>query len=611
MEYVHQIITILKRWFSFISRSDRQNHEYIFYQLLLDKNYDEALKLAQQHGYLDIDMVYKCKWRHSGITILSINSVLGKVNDKLWAINECVQTVPISYEACKTLIEFGLREANLRLLYELGDDSLQQDSSSDDKHEGKLRRDRPKTKQPLLSSNTTDDHIEGLIDFNNLNDAQKELCRCRQSLKRHEHSLFAYASILGDYRNVQRHFDHVFYDEFRRKCPLNVCIEYANESDAHAVDILLNFYTDDLSPHLLAILSNFPETLSPYQYRNLLPCLKETDLVYQWRPISGQVKQESLDWSNRCASSSALSNSILAVAETYEKEFYEQNAHLKKYLTPLNADVLTEWFIERSLEMESRTLLLSNAMQLLHLGSELNIKDLQETNDDLEEFDRIIYDCCTENNIYLSFSEFKKMSHLDRLSLMTGDSVKNCKDRFRFFVIPYMHRREESLGFEGKVDLLRSYFHHLAYTKEHICKLIYSDLLDKIECDNFVADWTRELDDFLDEIGEDIKRIERERQAKQLSIMASQTMALGDFNESYEACRLIMRKDYRECWALCCQLGMHEQFNDLEAKYNLLAYTLAHCEDPDGRMSAKILNYIIELRKRDKKIQLAYLQHNM
>lgn len=617
MDYIYQLIELVKRLSSYFGlASNRQNVEDIFYQLLYNKNYDEALKLAQQHKYLDVDVVYKCKWRSSGITVQSINSVLGSIEDKLWAINECARTVPISYEACGALIEFGLREASLRLLYNLGnefpDTSRESPDQNYDKHGGKLGT-KVQKKKPPLPDDYPDENIEELIDFNHLNDQQKELCRCRQDLLRHKHSLSAYENILGDYRSVQQHFDHVFYDEFRQKCPLNVCLDFAHDGDGHAVGILLNFYTDALEPHLLAILSNFPETQSPYQYRDLLPCVDSGQVQYVWRQQSSydQTGYLTNDWSYNARLSSSFAISLNEADENFESEFYQEHEYLEKYrgvrLTP---NLLTTWFKERALEMESRTLLLTNAIQLLHIGSELNIENLRETHDDLLEFDRIVHDCCTENNIYLSYQEFNQMAEVDRLALMTGDSVKNCKDRFRFYVLPYIQRRDSRLSLDDKANLLREYFRKLAHTREQICRTIHADLLDKIESDPFVAEWTKDLDDVIDEIGSEIRTIERARQSKQLSDLASKTMALGELDECYEACKLIMLKDHKECWPLCCQLGMHKQFDDSEAKYKLLAFALAYCDDADGMMTAKILENIIELRKRDEKIQLAYLRQN-
>lgn len=461
MDYFYQLINLIRRWSRYFGLTDRQDPEDIFFQLLHDKNYEAALELARKHERLDIDLVYKCQWRNSGITVQSIHTVLSGIQDKLWSINECVQTIPISYNACRALIEFGLKEANLRLLYQLGNETF---SSAQPKSDAK----RNQSKQPLLPDNISDDEIEGLVDFENLNDQQKELCRCRQDLLRHEHSLFAYESILGDYRIVQQQFDHVFYDEFRQKCPLNAVIDYAHEGDSHAVEILLNFYTNDLKPHFMGLLSNFPETLSPYQYRNLLPCLREGDSYYEWRALAGQIKRDEFDWSCN-GQSSSFTMSLKNLSETYEKEFYDENPNLHKYMKPLTADVLTEWYIERALEMESRTLLLSNAIQLLHLGIELNIANLQATHDDLIEFSRIIYDYCTDATIYLSYSEFNKMA----------------------------------------------------------------------------------------------------------------------------------------------ELGMQKDFTDYRAKYKLLAFALVKCEDSDGSLSAKILDHVIESRKRDERIQIAYLQQHM
>lgn len=615
--YVYQLIGLVKRWSSYFGLPlDGRNFEDTFYQLLHDKNYDEALKLAQKYKYLDIDLVYKCKWRNSSITIQLIDNVLGVIQDKLWAINESVQTVPISYDACRRLLDFGLDEANLRLLYKLG---TEQSVGNLDKHSGKQvnkssRLVHGKDKLPLLEdSDVQDDEFIGLIDFEHLNEQQKELCRCRQNLIRYSHSLEAYQNILGDDRSIQREFDHVFYDEFRRKPPLASCIEFANSGDTRAVETCLRYYTAELSPHLLAILSNFPETLSPYQYRDLLPCTPgKNEKFFQWSSRDGQPRQLShnSDWSGRDKSAS-IRDYLKDKNETFAKEFYDKNEHLKKFYKPLSRDLLTDWFIERALEMEKRTLLLYCPSQLLELGETTGIRDLEETHKDLTEFDRIVYDCCTEDNIYLSFGEFNKMSEIQKLILMTGDSVKSCKDRFRFYVIPYLDRRDAKYNLDKKVAILREYFRNLANTREQICRTIYNDLLDRIECDNFVADWTNGMDDAIDEIGEEIKSIERERQAKQISTMASQTFALGDFDECYEACQLIMKKDFKECWPLCCQLGMHQKYTNNEAKYRLLAYALANCDDPDGKISVKILNYIVELRKRDPKIQMAYLKLNM
>lgn len=482
MDYVHLFIELIKRWSSFFGLTSRQNYEDAFYQLLHDKKYDDAIRLAQQYDYLDIDLVYKCKWRNSGITVASINATLGNIQDKLWSINECVQTVPISHEACRTLIEFGLKEANLRLLYQLGYETSTKGRDRTPKIIGKkfifrgnsssfetIQRNQS---QSLTADDLSDDELEGLIDFNDLNDQQLELCRCRQDLLRHEHSLFAYENILGDYRAVQQQFNHVLYDEFRRKCPLNACMDFAHEGDSHAIETMLNFFTDDLSPHLLPILSNIPETMSPYQYRNLLPYVREGDAIYEWRALTGPIKRDESDWSSRVDSQSSFTINLRTIAQEFADEFYAQNPSLKKYVQVLTPELLTEWYIERALEIESRTLLLSSAIQLLHLGMELNIGGLKLIHDDLKDFGCIVYDCLPDDQIYMDYSAYKKMPEFDKILLRTGNAK-------------------------------------------------------------------------------------------------------------------------------------------MDAKYNILAESLLNCKDPSGVLSAKILDHVIDLRKRDEKIQLAYVMRHM
>ena len=41
--------------------------------------------------------------------------------------------------------------------------------------------------------------------------------------------------------------------------------------DWRALDALFTYHGSDVLPHRLAVLSNFPETYSPFEYRSLLP----------------------------------------------------------------------------------------------------------------------------------------------------------------------------------------------------------------------------------------------------------------------------------------------------------------------------------------------------
>lgn len=592
MEYVYQVLELLQQWtlpFSiYLGFAQKQDYEEIFYQRLLEGNYDEALRLACSHKSLDRDMVYKCKWRNSEHTSHFIKTVLTEIEDKLWAINECVHVVPTTFEACSSLLEHGLQQSNLRLLYMLGNETVKNDRDKINTH-------------TCLSEDTPDDDIIGLIDFKALNEQQKELCRFRRQLLRHWHSLLIYERILGDPKSIRQHFDHLFYAEFRYKSPFEASIEFARNSDCRAVTAMFNHCTEHINEHLLPILSNFPETLSPYQYRDLLPYCNKND-IYEWK---GTKLMQDTDWCERFIE---LDKEFRDLTNDYTEEFYELHPNLANYRRPLTSDVLTEWFIERALEIECKTLLISNAIQLLELGKHLNVPDLEKTHDELDEFHKIIYDCCTEDYLDMSLSRFKQMSNLDRLLMIIGDNNANINEKLRYYIIPYICRREIELGLDGKIQLVKELFHKLAHFREQTCRNLYKTLLDQIECDDRVAEWTKDLDDAIDQIGADIQRIEKDRQANSINNLATKTLKMGDFKACYEACKLIMDQKYSSCWPVCSSLALNNKFKDYDAKCKLLAFALLHCKDQDGERTSKMLNYIIELRKRDEKLQRVYLE---
>lgn len=559
----------------------------LFYELIKEQKFEEALQLAERHPHLDVDSVRKQQWLRRGATVLSIETMLSCITDKLWVIQECVRTVPISYEACKALIDLGLKEANRRLLYSLGDDSPNKSKSAD------------------LPADIEDDNIDGFIDYAHLNVMQKLLCRYRQDLICLKHCLAAYENALAD---TLQDFEHEFYYELRQISPFEASIIYAHNGSVEGVETMLNYYTDELKGHYLPIVTNFPETLSPSKYSNLLPSRDG-----KWRSYGNSEVIED-DWSDIYSDSNVLKSKLKDAGQEYALKFYQEQEHLRKFQNVSSPQLVIDWYTERAFEMESRTLLLTNPIKLLRLAKELDIDELQTNLDDLEEFDEILYENLADNedNIYLSMTEFNRKPLLDRVLLMTGNSIKNCKKNFRFHVIPYLSRRDSQLGFEGKSKLLRDFFNRLAHTRDHLCQPILNDLLDKIESDTFVANWTKDLDDVIDEIQDEVKNIANTREAQQLSDVAIKNLNLDDLNACYEACSVIMKKNFNQCWQLCCQLGLRKDFNNNEAKYKLLAFALAHCDqDTDGRTKAKILNSVIELRKRDEKIQLAYLQLNM
>lgn len=66
---------------------------------------------------------------------------------------------------------------------------------------------------------------------------------------------------------VDENFDGTVYGELRRRSPADSAIEMAKASDISALRIMLTHHWFEIAPHYLTVLSSFPETTCPHDYR--------------------------------------------------------------------------------------------------------------------------------------------------------------------------------------------------------------------------------------------------------------------------------------------------------------------------------------------------------
>ncbi|XP_027139762.1 NBAS subunit of NRZ tethering complex [Larimichthys crocea] len=71
------------------------------------------------------------------------------------------------------------------------------------------------------------------------------------------------------------------------------------------------------------------------------------------------------------------------------------------------------------------------------------------------------------------------------------------------------------------------------------------------------------------------------RKGQVLTLLAEQALRCRDFKASYIHCQDLMAAGYSPAWDVCSQLGQCEGYGDLEARQELLAFSLTHCP-PDN-----------------------------
>ncbi|XP_030345578.1 neuroblastoma-amplified sequence isoform X2 [Strigops habroptila] len=415
--------------------------EELYQRKIDNEEYGEALSLAQAYG-LDSDLVYQRQWRKSAVNVASIQDYLSKIKKRAWVLHECLERVPENVDAAEKLLQYGLKGTDLEALVAIGKgedggrfilprevdtEVLYEEFLSPDEEMDTRKEKEAKKRQELLLS----------VNFPKLTLEQKELCRSRLKLLTYLDRLETYKEILGGPHAAEQHYDAEFFKKFRSQNIVLSARTYARESNVRALEILFTFHGSALLPHRQAILSNFPETTSPYEYAFLLPeaCYKKATLkILPWN----EQKHREEDWCEK-----AECRMIVEPTSQDEGEFlYETQPELLKYrTTDLSVDLATDWYLSRAQEIEKYAMQVDCALSLVRLGMERNIPGLQVLCDNLITLETVVYE--TDGDRTLTLKELVEMKDIEKLRLLMKNSsderyVKNVYQ----WMIPFLHRCE-------------------------------------------------------------------------------------------------------------------------------------------------------------------------
>lgn len=449
--------------------------EELYTRKINNEEYGEALALAKTYN-LDCDLVYQRQWRKMPVTVESINDYLSKITKRSWVLHECLERVPESFEAAKELLMYGLQGTDVKALVTIGkgedhgrfilnsssfEDLLTEDEvysygvndKYDDIYEVKKTYEEKKRLELLAQ-----------INFKKLTLEQKQLCQCRLKLLMYLDRLLTYEIILGGALVADEQYDHTFFKKFRSQCGLEAAVYFACNSDWEAVAALFTYHGAETLTHRLAILSNFPETTSPIEYRSLLPLFNEHELVfYPW----DEHDLRDPDW---CETKYQKTTNI-SISEDYVEEFYEKYKDLIKFRQQnLDSSLVTEWFIHRAKEIEAKSGLVENALELIKLGIQRNIQGLEKLHDDLMTLDILIYDCMINTDICLK--DYQNLTEFEKVKLMMSTiSEDNFIKKVQEWLLPFLSRCEKHDPGCGKT-LFRSYVLSISKTDLIYCRKI-------------------------------------------------------------------------------------------------------------------------------------------
>ncbi|KAG1649688.1 Neuroblastoma-amplified sequence [Nymphon striatum] len=389
------------------------------------EEYGEALSLARDYG-LDCDLVYQRQWRKSVASVSSIQDYLSKITKRSWVLHECLERVPENVDAAKELLQYGLCGTDVPTLIAIGKGEDHGKFIICDRHtlyeeealtseyidpEEILRQRREKEQNAVRE-------LMKQVDFKILTLEQKQLINYRKRLLMYLDKLSTYEVILGGAHAAEEHFDCRFYKEFRMKSPLRCSIDFARQSNWRAIEALFTYHGRETLPCRLTILSNFPETTSPFEYQSLLPECESDNQVSLWCTENWRIDDWSED-SSLCTSSDVKANGQdgefddVIFYDTELERAFEFVTCIENYLTSSD---LTKWYQRRAYDIETNSFQIDNALELIKLGLERNIPNLEILYDDLVTMETLVYECLAGPEVL--FTEFCKMSEIEKLKLL-------------------------------------------------------------------------------------------------------------------------------------------------------------------------------------------------
>uniref|UniRef100_A0A8C4QLG4 Uncharacterized protein n=1 Tax=Eptatretus burgeri TaxID=7764 RepID=A0A8C4QLG4_EPTBU len=438
------------------------------YQRKIDsEEYGEALQLAQVYG-LDTDLVYQQQWRRKPVSIISIQDYLTKIRKPEWVLHECLERVPENVDAAKELLLYGLEGTGLDALMALADGErhdrfvtpgdLDLPEISYEDLEGE-----PEIEEELLCRRQQEREkwLLARVNFSNLTLGQRDLCRCRLRLLNFLDRLATYEEILGGPQAAERLYNAEFFKTFRSQNLLVSARNYARSGDWQALETLFLFHGEELRKQRLPLLSCFPETTSPHEYRTLLPevgfCVLAGVLFLMYKMwVIFAIR------------------ALLEVRSGDLCEFiFEEEPELRPFCgDDLSVEQVSSWYRQRACHIEAHSHQVDCALSLLRLGVERGVPGLDDLLEELVTLETLVYEAGAEPTFTLE--NLQQMEDVARLRLLmlnvsVGDFVR---DAFRWLV-PFLQRVQARDGSSN--SLLHQYLLGLASNDLTCPRLVFQN----------------------------------------------------------------------------------------------------------------------------------------
>ncbi|CAL4164619.1 unnamed protein product [Meganyctiphanes norvegica] len=414
--------------------------EELYSRKIDNEEYGEALALARSYS-LDCDRVYQQQWRRSPVTVASIQDYLSKIVKRSWVLNECLTRVPENIDAARELLMYGLRGTDLEAIIAIGSGEDQGEfmacepmAAFDEGLDISMQEAQVKIQELEAKELKHRRQLLAKIDFKNLTGEQKNIVVARQKILVYLDRLTTYEYLLGGPHIAPEHYDYAFYDKFRSQSAILAAVEFAHNYDWRGVEAMFTHHGSETLPHRLAVLSSFPPTMGPFEYRSLLPECDDEGEVFLWETET----LRDYDWCEEEKCVEALNNSEADSAEFLFKENPEMQEFCEE---ELSGEMVSRWYQERARQIERCCHFVDAALDLLKLGRERGVQGLEELHDSLDTLEVLVYEAGITN---MTLDKFTNLSGMKKIQLLMSTSTSETYiQNVRRWLLPFLARCEK------------------------------------------------------------------------------------------------------------------------------------------------------------------------
>lgn len=265
------------------------------------KKFDAAISYATQND-LDLDYAYKKQWvwnyEHQDLEI----SILDRITDKSWVLEQCTTSIFESTHKTRSLMEYGVMLTNRISASEMNIEveKYLDDPGSTENKSGSW----PSVMDIFFYRTKLLDYLDRLCTYETIFEASMNVISGKIKLK-----------------------------EFFSRDLVDFAAEMAAKSDIDALEILFTRHGSKTLPFRLSLLNLIPITKPPIDYANIIPEINSHEEVVPWEQVPWRTK----DWTEDAT--------FIEFLELLDED--QDSVYLKKNQYPESLDSVKQWYLNR------------------------------------------------------------------------------------------------------------------------------------------------------------------------------------------------------------------------------------------------------------------------